>query len=728
MRVPRPHRSFDVLMMTDCRFPGGNSSSVVEEIVAQVRAGYRTGVLHAPSPVLGRVRAFNPKLRRLIESEQVELVVGARTIETRLLLARHPTVFSELPDGLPEIRAEQVVLAANQVPEDDRSIRAYYDVDVVAANLDRLAGRRVAWSPIGPEVRRVLEGRVPLADRDWENILDVERWSVERTGLVGRRPVIGRHSRGHWTKWPDDPAEILRAYPDDPRYPVRVLGGIDAPVRLLGHRPANWVSFEFDEIDPVAFLAGIDVFVYFHHPGLVEAFGRVVLEAMSAGAVCIVPPYLQQLFGDACLYGSPADVVPLVDEVTADVGSFLERSRRGVQLAMDRFSYAAHVGRVDALIGPPSVEPLRPVRRSARPSSKVVTPRTLIVDVGSDDGDTHPLTRAAVDALAIAPGAVVRLTSASVVATEGCGPVGSGEVRCRGSELVETVPAAAAHLPAVHRSRYVLRRVAELVAVHGVRRIVVVADDHDDLARDCAAIVPATWSGARVVGSGSACGQGAQGMQGMQTPPFEPPTGWSLRHVCGEGPVEAAAGLSLWTRWRAAAVGRSERVKPLVSPALRWFRRREDRLRRMTRRARGLPEDGGWSSPPPWDLGGYATHPDPSALPTVVAVVLDEKLGDELLQQLVEREQIMSGFRSVALVPVDLEPVASALGVVAETYVPADCWRAAGRGGWWEYLERRVRTTRAEFGATSVVLLGGAGVDGPVDTAGMLLRVLSATE
>ena len=53
----------DVIMATDCRFPGGSTASVVEEIEAQHRAGYRTALMHLPSPVQRSRRPFAPRIK-----------------------------------------------------------------------------------------------------------------------------------------------------------------------------------------------------------------------------------------------------------------------------------------------------------------------------------------------------------------------------------------------------------------------------------------------------------------------------------------------------------------------------------------------------------------------------------------------------------------------------------------------------------------------------------------
>ncbi|MBA2556956.1 MAG: glycosyl transferase, partial [Chloroflexi bacterium] len=80
--------SYDVVMVSDLRFPGGTSSSLAEEIAAQASAGYRTGLVHIPGPLVAGLRPLNPKLVRCVEEGLADLVVGRRAIDARLLVMR----------------------------------------------------------------------------------------------------------------------------------------------------------------------------------------------------------------------------------------------------------------------------------------------------------------------------------------------------------------------------------------------------------------------------------------------------------------------------------------------------------------------------------------------------------------------------------------------------------------------------------------------------------------
>ena len=155
-------------------------------------------------------------------------------------------------------------------------------------------------------------------------------------------------------KWPSTASDLLAAYPDDGSVRVRVLGGIDGVVDVLGYEPTQWEVLAFGAVSAQEFLAGIDVFVYQHHPDLVEAFGRTILEALASGAVVVVPPHFEALFGTACLYADPSGVMAIVEGLWADPLARQRQSEIGLAELRRRFSHAAHVARVNELIGPPS--------------------------------------------------------------------------------------------------------------------------------------------------------------------------------------------------------------------------------------------------------------------------------------------------------------------------------------------------------------------------------------
>ncbi len=350
------NRSFyDIVMVGDFRFPGGAASGPGEQIRAQAKAGYRTGLIQIKGPVLGYPHPFNPTVRKCVDEGLADLLDPRDSISASLLLAYHPQIFTYPPSHSFSIDAETRLFIISH-PLLDGEGNPYYDWNTINNNAQEVFGPDMLWAPLGPLVRAPvagLENPPPLFEHDWLEVLDIDDWAATRHGFCDNRPVIGRHSRPDFLKWPDDRETTLAAYPDDPACRVRVLGGAPFLKDLVGDYPANWEVLPFNSVDPKEFLRTIDFFVYFHHSRWVEAFGRVIIEAMASGALAILPPMFEVLFGEAAIYGEPKDVKSLVSEYYGDWSAFAEQKGRTAEILRQRFSHTAHVDRVRKLVGPP---------------------------------------------------------------------------------------------------------------------------------------------------------------------------------------------------------------------------------------------------------------------------------------------------------------------------------------------------------------------------------------
>jgi Glycosyltransferase family 28 C-terminal domain len=373
-------RQVDVLILSDLRFPGGTSHSLAEEIAAQAQAGWSTGLFHMNGPLLSRVGPVNPRIREQIGRGTARLFLGDCPIKAKVVVVRHPAVLQAAADQLPRIEAELVVLVANAPPTDIDGHR-HYRPGVV----DRIARERFGinpiWAPIGPLVREAIASDIPagLQDRDWVNIIDVDAWRVDRQGWRSDRAVIGRHSRPSAQKWPSDPKVIQAVYPVDGSAIVKILGGADPARDVLGYLPESWQVIPFGGLDPREFLAGLDFFVYYHHPAWMEAFGRNILEAMASGVPAILPTHFRSLFGDAAIYAEPAGVSSVLAQLYGDRAAYEDIVVRSESLVRTRFGYEAHQRRISELIGPPeTVAEQNPMPSSAR-RAKPTRPSLLLI-------------------------------------------------------------------------------------------------------------------------------------------------------------------------------------------------------------------------------------------------------------------------------------------------------------------------------------------------------------
>jgi UDP:flavonoid glycosyltransferase YjiC (YdhE family) len=108
---------------------------------------------------------------------------------------------------------------------------------------------------------------------------------------------------------------------------------------------------EFGARSPRDFLADIDFFVYYPRSGMVEAFGRTVMEAMASGAVAVLDPSLRPSFGDAAVYAEPDEAMAVVARLYQDAASYRRLSEYAQGWVRDHLGHERAVARVADLIG-----------------------------------------------------------------------------------------------------------------------------------------------------------------------------------------------------------------------------------------------------------------------------------------------------------------------------------------------------------------------------------------
>ncbi|MCD8501694.1 MAG: glycosyltransferase [Bacillaceae bacterium] len=301
----------------------------------------------------------NPKVRELIDGKEVEMLVYGEEVSCDVLIVRHPPVLQEWQQYLPHVEAKHVKVIINQPPKRDYSHKGsvLYQLSPCANHLKQYFGKIGKWYPIGPLVRETLIKHhsrelksIKLAAEDWVNIIDVEEWKRPAHLPKHSKIRIGRHSRDQYVKWPSDREELLKIYPEHEPFEIHVLGGANAPKKTLGELPSNWFVREFGDVHPKEFLANVDVFVYYTHADWVEAFGRVIFEAMAVGVPVIIPPHYQQLFGEAAVYAQPEEVKDAIEHLMADEGRYMSQVEKALEYVEEHFGYSKHKARLDESI------------------------------------------------------------------------------------------------------------------------------------------------------------------------------------------------------------------------------------------------------------------------------------------------------------------------------------------------------------------------------------------
>ncbi|MBO0609168.1 glycosyltransferase [Myceligenerans salitolerans] len=364
-RHRRPHH-VDVVYATDFRFPGGNTSLARNEITALLDAGHRVALLQLDSAVPKHGLRIDPRILDVAVRPGAEIVSSATELAADLTVVRHPTVLQFAEPQRCAITTRRLVQIVNHPPHDADGSNPMYDMSTVVTTAEAMFGVTPQVAPESKVIRKLLEGLVApglLTENDWHGILPSAP-AEPRDAAPDRPPVIGRHSRDGFEKWPD--AEVLQeVYPVDGSRDIRVLGGATQASRRTGLDVDNaWTVYPFGSHAPSEFLNELDFWVYFHGPELFESFGMATVEALHAGLVVVLPHYMEPTFGDAAVYASPHDALSVVDRLWADPDAYRAQSSRAIRRAGEWFGPAALLHRVTDL----GVRPSDAMSRTERAS------------------------------------------------------------------------------------------------------------------------------------------------------------------------------------------------------------------------------------------------------------------------------------------------------------------------------------------------------------------------
>lgn len=356
-KTSRTDRHYDVIIYSDFRHLGGNTASNLQELKVQISANISTAIVQVDRFDFNVSRPIHADVQALIDAGQIDVLVAGETATCDLVTIRFPAIFQEPQINLPLVKPRHVRVVVNQPPRRVEGEPPFYSIATCKKNIENVFGTPGEWVPIGPAVRAALTAdnqQGHLSSEDWYNIVAIEDDLVTSLAWVDEVPVIGRHGRDNFEKWPTNVEALTGAYPlsDDVR--VRILGGASYPISLLGRQPKNWTVYPFNSVAVEDFLKTIDFFVFFPHEGRIEAFGRTIIEAMAASKLVILPSVFRDLFGDAALYCKPGEVKELVLDLYSDKDRYITQVNKAKAIVSRRFGHDVHVTRVTALLGDPA--------------------------------------------------------------------------------------------------------------------------------------------------------------------------------------------------------------------------------------------------------------------------------------------------------------------------------------------------------------------------------------
>lgn len=352
----------DVCIVTSLTFPGGNTSSTIDEIQTFIDAGLSVSIVHCP--VAAHMRRlskpptadkYEPFRDRVFEWYDIE------SIECAHLIARHPRVITSpcFKRLLGKIDAGHLWYVINNAQKHALG-QDVYNPKALRRVVSSHLPDRTAVVPISPAIRSELMALLPdvrLSDADWHPTFDAELYRGEVADHLAHPVAIGRHARDSVDKWLEDPSGLSAAYPGSDKYIVRILGGAAVATDILGSLPSNWDVLPYGSITAQDYLVRIDIFVNFPHSNLREAFGRTVIEAIMHGRPAILPPSFEPNFGDLAYYCEPHAVETLIDRMVACWPDIRRLQKAAQDLVLERFASTAVKDRFPDLFAPPSVPP-----------------------------------------------------------------------------------------------------------------------------------------------------------------------------------------------------------------------------------------------------------------------------------------------------------------------------------------------------------------------------------
>ncbi|MFL4474849.1 glycosyltransferase [Paeniglutamicibacter sp. MACA_103] len=338
--------TYDVVYVTDFRFPGGTTTLTLSEMKAVALAGKRVGFIQLESPLNKPSTPISEGLLAMQATGAVQQLGLADVAHAKVMIVRHPTVVTFLDRADSKITVDQALLIVNNPPVNKDGTGMVFDLDACIQNMDRLFDTTthvVGESELTRKLSVTLVPKSRLVDGTWPGVITSD--SVPNPGF-DKKPVLGRHSRDHALKWPSTAEAFRAAYVSD-SFDTQILGGAKELHKKLGVDVTDGVQIhEFGALEVVDFLDDVDFWAYFHDDKLTESFGMSAAEAMAAGKVVILPEYMESTFGEGAVYAQPGQVAEVVQRHWSNPAIYTAQSEKARKFIAKRYGVEALLGRI----------------------------------------------------------------------------------------------------------------------------------------------------------------------------------------------------------------------------------------------------------------------------------------------------------------------------------------------------------------------------------------------
>lgn len=331
----------DVVFAADWCEDGETQASAVAEIHQLLAAGRRVGVLHLENAIhlAQYARSYTEPIQQMISSGEVAHVIPDEThYRVDLMLVRSPELLQFMPHGRVGFGIRQVAVVGEKPPWQQHGFVVRYLPEDCSAHAEEFFGARPRWIPKTAAIRAQLRPMVAaeeLHDDDYATPFSPEAWEARRRSPVQSTPVIGRWAGDTAWQWPGTPEQIHQIWPTDGSADVRFYGDPATVLTLTGRQklPPEWLCFRVGEIDRRTYYRSLDFYVHHRQQRSAAQLELPVLEAMAAGCIAVLPPWMEPVYGPAAVYAEPPEVAAVLRRYMGEADSFMRQSSRGVEFA-----------------------------------------------------------------------------------------------------------------------------------------------------------------------------------------------------------------------------------------------------------------------------------------------------------------------------------------------------------------------------------------------------------
>jgi len=350
--------SFDIVFVTDFYRQAKYVDIVMSQILALIDEGLRVGYMQLHSPETVKPAGFPPELFELQLSNKLTQVSHDDLARTKLLIVYGGAVGMFLDETKSNLRAERSVLVDHQLPWLQSSeYRSSVSLGQAMSYLDACFGTKFEVTGATdydydrlkhfvPEARLLPDGMV------WQMCLNDRPAPISTPADV---PKIGFHTYGNSYRWPSTLSVFERVYKSQV-YRTYFYGNLKPAYKKYGEAAFNdteVINGKQQSVDQ--FLENIDFWVYHPHQRLTTQPWMPVLKAMQAGKVVILPPRLENVYGDAAIYADPDGMDETVRKFSENDNAFIAQAKRGQEYISQRFTPPRVVARYQALVSKPTI-------------------------------------------------------------------------------------------------------------------------------------------------------------------------------------------------------------------------------------------------------------------------------------------------------------------------------------------------------------------------------------